>query len=953
MSSPATPLPARRDEVSAALRKTIMAGSEGQALLRIARDLAHELWPGRRALDRASLDSSLDREWGFDSLSRAELLLRVERSFAAHLPERLLGEAETLRDLLDSLGDAKARPLVVPDLTARAPAKEPAQPAPDTTATVTEVLDWHAIYHGSRVHIVLMAGDRSETSITYNQLRERARAVGRGLLARGLEPGQRVALMLPTSETFFVAFFGVLYAGGVPTPIYPPARLSRVEEHLRRQASILRNAHAVILIAAREASAVSQLLSVQLETIRYVTTVDDLAQAGANGPRLPAASRPTETALVQYTSGSTGDPKGVVLTHANLLANIRAMGEAMQAGPSDVFVSWLPLYHDMGLIGAWLGSLYFAAPLVVMSPLLFLVRPESWLWAIHRYKGTLSAAPNFAFELCLRRVDDSTIAGLDLGSLRMVTNGSEAVSPDTIRRFTARFAPCGFRAEAMAPVYGLAENAVGLAFPPLGRLPVIDRIDRRDLAEHGRATPAAPDASDAVELVACGRPLPGHQIRIVDAAGEVGEREEGRLQFRGPSASSGYLDNPDKTKELFDGPWLNSGDLAYMSGGDVFITGRSKDIIIRAGRHIYPEELEATVGDLAGVRKGCVAVFGTVDARAGTEQLIVVAETRVTDPAEKAALRQRIEDSAARLLDAPPDHVVLVPPGSVPKTSSGKLRRTATRDLFLRGHLGKGSRPASRQLASLVASGLLMRMRHAWHALEGLAYAAWWWTALVAVSVVIWPLVLLTPGKARRWAMVHAAARLLLRAMNVPVKVTGSWPAAGEALLAINHSSYFDSLVLASIVPGSPAFVAKRELNSQFVAGPFLRALGTLFVERVGPEEGIADTCAALAEARAGQMLAFFPEGTITRAYGLRPFRLGAFVIACQLKLGVAPITLCGTRSILRDGQWLPRHGKVSVHVGEPVNPDGTDFSAVVRLRNRVRAAMLAHTNEPDLSVDA
>ena len=237
--------------------------------------------------------------------------------------------------------------------------------------------------------------------------------------------------------------------------------------------------------------------------------------------------------------------------------------------------------------------------------------------------------------------------------------------------------------------------------------------------------------------------------------------------------------------------------------------------------------------------------------------------------------------------------------------------------------------------------------------LEGVAYAVWWWTTLITTSAVIWPLVVLIPGKARRWTIVHAAARLLLWAMNVQVKVTGTWPKASQALLAINHSSYFDSLVLAAIVPGSPAFVAKRELDAQFVSGPFLRALGTLFVERTDPEGGIADTRAALAVAQSGQTLAFFPEGTFTRAYGLRPFRLGAFVIATQLRLGVVPVTLCGTRSILRDGQWLPRQGDVSVHVGEPLTPDGSDFSAIVRLRDHVRAAMLAHTSEPDLGIDA
>ena len=630
--------------------ETTMADPVDQALVRIARDLAHELWPGRRAVDRAGLDSSLDRDWGFDSLSRAELLLRVERAFGTHLPERLLGEAETLRDLVKALAEAKPAWLSRAELGARAPAPEAAEPAPPTARTITEVLDWHARRHSDRVHIVLLEGDGKETPITYRQLRERARAVARGLVARGLEPGQRVAIMLPTSEAFFVAFFGVLYAGGVPTPIYPPARLSRVEEHLRRQANILRNARAVMLIAAPEASAIGRLLGLQLEACSASTRSMTLPWPALKRC-LCRLARATEMALVQYTSGSTGDPKGVVLSHANLLANIRAMGEAMAAGPSDVFVSWLPLYHDMGLIGAWLGSLYFAAPLVVMSPLVFLVRPESWLWAIHRHKGTLSAAPNFAFELCLRRIDEPMIAGLDLGSLRMVTNGSEAVSPATIRRFAERFGPYGFRRSAMAPVYGLAENAVGLAFPPLDRMPIIDRVDRRALTEHGKAAPATPEAMDALEFVACGRPLPGHQIRIVDATGEVGERQEGRLQFRGPSATSGYLDNPARTSELFDGPWLNSGDLAYVAGGDVFITGRSKDIIIRAGRHIYPEELEAAIGDLGGVRKGCVAVFGTADPRTGTERLVVVAETRLTEAGRThrpATSRRRDRDATAR-----------------------------------------------------------------------------------------------------------------------------------------------------------------------------------------------------------------------------------------------------------------------------------------------------------------
>ena len=918
------------------------------AVVKIARDLTNEIHPHRRAAKQAGLDSSLERDWGFDSLSRAELLLRIERAFSGRIPERLLGEAETLRDLVSALADAKATPREAADIRPHTPAP-PATPAPDTTTTLTDVLDWHVRHHADRTHVVLLDGEGGESTITYRQLLTEASAVAHGLAARRLEPGARVAIMLPTSRAFFAAFFGILYAGGVPVPVYPPARWSQIEEHLRRQAGILRNARASILVTAPEASNVARLLRLHVGSLRSIETVDELAAVGSRGP-LPEAPRGASMALLQYTSGSTGDPKGVVLTHTNLLANIRAMGQAMDASPADVFASWLPLYHDMGLIGAWLGCLYFAAPLVVMSPLAFIVRPEEWLWAIHRHRATLSAAPNFAFELCLRKVEDAAIAGLDLGSLRMVANGAEAVRPETIGRFVERFAPYGFRREAMVPVYGLAECAVGVAFPPPGRSPVIDRIAGTALARHGRATRAEAESTDALEFVGCGHPLPGHQVRIVDAAGEVPERREGRLQFRGPSATSGYFENPGKTRELFDGDWLDSGDLAYAADGELFITGRSKDIVIRAGRNIYPEEIETAIGNIQGIRKGCVAVFGAPDPQSGTERLVVVAETRETGAGQQAELRQEIRRTAARLLESPPEEIRLMPPGSVPKTSSGKLRRAAARDLFRQGRLGARPQPAFRQLARLLLAGLGNRLRGKARTVGGFAYAAWWWFALLVASSIMWPLVLLLPGRRQRWAVVRTTARRLLRLMRIDVEVTGIWPAAGIGIIAVNHGSYIDGLVLASVLPDEPAFVAKKELAAQVVAGPFLRALGTLFVERTDPEGGVEDARKVLEAAGKGRALVFFPEGTLTRVVGLRPFRLGAFTIAAQHQVAVLPVTLRGTRSVLRGEQWLPRRGDVSIHIGEPIASSGSDFVAAVQLRDRVRAAILARCGEPDLS---
>ncbi len=919
-----------------------------ERLLAIVRDLALELHPRRRL--RVGLDSDLERDLGLDSLGRAELLLRLERAFRVRLPERLLGEADTPQDLLAAVLAARAAGAeeVLPE--ARPPRLAAVEDLPAEARTLTEVLEWHVERHPERSHILLCERGAAAHPVTYRALAEAAGAVACGLRAQGLEDGDRVAIMLPTGAEFFYAFFGTLYAGGVPVPIYPPFRLSHLEEHLRRQAGILRNSQAAVLIAMPEARAPAALLRSQAESLRAVAAVADLRKA--EPAELPRISRPEAPALLQYTSGSTGDPKGVVLSHTNLLSNIRAMGQTMEASSADVFVSWLPLYHDLGLIGAWLGTLYYAAPVVIMPPLDFLVRPERWLWAIHRYRATLSAAPNFAFELCLSKVDDAALQGLDLSSLRMVANGAEAVSPSTVRRFTQRFARYGFRPEAMAPVYGLAESAVGLAFPPAGRLPIIDRIQRDALAHRGEAVPARPDEPSALEFVACGRPLPGHEIRLVDATGhEVGERRQGRLQFRGPSATSGYFRNEAKTRELFDGAWLDSGDLAYMAGGDVFITGRVKDIIIRAGRNIYPHELEEAVGDIEGIRKGCVAVFASADPRTRTERIVVLAETRESEDAVLARLQREVGEAATDLLGAPADEVILAPPHSVPKTSSGKLRRAAARERYEAGQIGVRPRALWVQVARLALAGLQPQVRRLLRTLGDLLYAGYWWAVLAVLAGLAWPLVMVLPKRAWRWALIRAITRLGLRLMGIPLTVAGRehLPAAGGVLVA-NHSSYFDVFVLSAALGGEPVFAAKAEFAPQLFAGRFLRRTGALFVERRAPERGVEDTREAVARAGRGARLVFFPEGTLTRVPGLRPFHLGAFMTAAEAGAPVVPVTIRGTRSILRGGQWFPRRGRVSVEISVPLVPEGRGFDAAIKVRDAVRAAILANCGEPDLA---
>lgn len=598
-------------------------------------------------------------------------------------------------------------------------------------ADLVGTLDWHVLAHPDRTHLHVMDESGAEEILSYADLQRGADAVAAGLSACDLQPGGTVAVMLPTCPEYFFSFFGILRAGGIPVPIYPPVRAAQVGEHLRRHARILANARATILITVPEARAVAQLLRLHVESLHRVVTVAELREAGA-GARA-AVLPPQEIAFLQYTSGSTGNPKGVMLTHANLLANIRAMGEAIQADSTDIFVSWMPLYHDMGLIGAWLGSLYHAIPLVVMSPLAFLRRPERWLWAIHRHRGTLSGAPNFGYELCLRHIRDSDIEGLDLGSWRLAFNGAEPVSPDTITRFAERFAPCGFRPEGMAPVYGLAESSVGLAFPPPGRVPVIDRLRRETLVREGRAVPAAGDDPHALRFVACGYPLAGHEIRIIDETGhEAGEREQGRLEFRGPSCTPGYYCNPEETRRLFHDGWLDSGDLAYVAGGEIFITGREKDMIIHAGRNVHPHELEEAIGNLSGIRKGCVAVFGCIDRANATERLVVMAETRETDAARRAAIITSINALAMELIGMPPDDVVLAPPHTVLKTSSGKVRHAASRAIYERGEVGMPTRALWRQITSLLLGGTRPLLRRALRIAGSVIHAGYVWLVFSA-----------------------------------------------------------------------------------------------------------------------------------------------------------------------------------------------------------------------------
>ncbi|MEN8198621.1 MAG: AMP-binding protein [Thermodesulfobacteriota bacterium] len=926
----------------------------GETLLTLIRQLMEELHPEQQLSRAITLDSSLDRDLGLDSLARVELLSRLEQKFDISLSEHVLATTESPRDLLRHIGTSEriSSGSPVMETVSFAEDEDESDSPPHGAETLLAVLDHHLRSHPDRTHIILDHHREKGEEISYRGLYEGARRLAAGLQRHGLEAGDTVAIMLPTGSDYFFSFFATLLGGGIPVPLYPPARPTQIEEHLRRHRGILRNAGTKILITMEEVKPIGRLMKAQVESLEHVDTVETFLGQGEEF--VPTPVQAEDIAFIQYTSGSTGDPKGVILTHNNLLANIRAMGMATEVTAADIFVSWLPLYHDMGLIGAWLGSLYFGCRLVIMQPLSFLARPERWLWAIHNYRGTMSASPNFGYEFCCRRLSEELLEGLDLSSWRLAFNGAEPVSPETIANFEARFVPYGFRAEAASPVYGLAESSVGLAFPPLGRGPLIDRVKRATLIESGRAIPAAEeDDSRPLEFVSCGGPLAGHQIRIVDESGrELPDRQQGELQFKGPSTTSGYFRNPEKTSSLFRGEWLDSGDLAYIAEGEVFITSRIKDIIIRGGRNVYPHELEEAVGNIDGVRKGCVAVFASQDRKSGTERLIVLAESRKRDEADREKLQQEIMSLGVDLLGMPPDEVFIAPPGTVLKTSSGKIRRAASRELYEKGEIGKGKRPLWLQLLRLSLAGILPLWRRTLRRVGEFLYASYCWTLFGLIGVPLWLLVALLPGSGLRWKLVRWGLKLLALLSGTPIRVSGlEHIKAGEPMILVsNHASYLDGLILAAALPVQCNFVAKAELAGKFFARVMLSRLDVFFIERFDAKKGVEEARKIGQLAHSDKRPLFFAEGTLQRMPGLLPFQMGAFVTAAQAGVPVIPLTLRGTRNKLRGGSWFPRRGRVSLDISRPLQPEGSDWQAAIQLRDQVRAEILHLCGEPDLA---
>ncbi len=523
---------------------------------------------------------------------------------------------------------------------------------------------------------------QDETRLSWQEVEERARRCAGGLLQAGIAPGERVALILPTDPDFPVAFFGSLLAGAVPVPLYPPVRLGRLEEYHDATAAMLAAAGARMILTNRR---VRSLLGETVVRARPELGCRVLSDLDLSSPAPHPQCHPEDLALVQFSSGTTRSPRPVALTHAALMAQCEAMRPLLR-GHDDAGqrgVSWLPLYHDMGLIGALLGAVTYPGPLTLIPPEQFLAQPALWLQTISRQKATISPAPPFAFALCTRRIRDEEMEGCDLSSWRLAICGAEPIQPSVLERFSARFARWGFRTRALAPAYGLAEASLAVTCTPPDQDPSFESVDPGHLAVGEKIRPGPRP------VTAVGTTLFGTELEIRDGSNRLLTAGHcGHIWVRGPTVMREYLDQPEATAEVLCDGWLDTGDLGFVLADRLHVIGRTKDIVVVRGANHRTEEFEACLQDLPGVRPGRVVAGCFMPADADGEELLLLVERSphardVTDADLVTAVNRRIRARTG----IQPGKVVILKPGTLLRTSSGKLRRSASVQQYLAGTL--------------------------------------------------------------------------------------------------------------------------------------------------------------------------------------------------------------------------------------------------------------------------
>lgn len=583
---------------------------------------------------------------------------------------------------------------------------------PGMFSSLVELLRWRAARQPERrAYTYLIDGEIEGPHLTYAALDRQARAIA-AALQRSAPRGERVLLLYPTGLEFVTAFFGCLYAGMIAVPL-PPPNPAQPQRALPRLQTVTNDARPLVALTTATILAKVERLFAQapeLQRLRWQAS-DNIPDSLAEDWQAPAVTSHT-LALLQYTSGSTVEPKGVMVSYGNILHNVLCTQHAGALTADDAFVSWLPVFHDMGLISGIIQPLYTGMPCVLMLPQSFLQRPLRWLQAISRYRATHSGGPNAAYDLCVRRISAEQRAALDLSSWKAAFTGAEPVRADTLKRFAETFAPCGFRPYALSPCYGLAEATLMVTGGPQQDEPVLYSVQAAPLEQHRVVASTDPSQPTRI-VVGCGKPMRDTHIVIAHPELQTTCRpdEVGEIWLSSPSVAQGYWNRPEGTERTFRayladtgaGPFLRTGDLGFMKDGQLFVTGRIKDLIIIEGRNHYPQDIELTVEQShPSIRPGGSAAL-SVEIADG-ERLVIVAEVeslsrpatlqrngepglRRREPLDVEAITRAIRRAVAEEHDVRAHAVVLIQPGSIPKTSSGKLQRHACRAAFLNGSL--------------------------------------------------------------------------------------------------------------------------------------------------------------------------------------------------------------------------------------------------------------------------
>jgi acyl-CoA synthetase (AMP-forming)/AMP-acid ligase II len=574
------------------------------------------------------------------------------------------------------------------------------------------------------VDLLQLASDAPETGIrlldrrgaatwlSWSVVVERAFAVARALQQYGIRPRDRVALVFPTGEGFLEVFFGAVLAGAVPVPLYPPTHLGRMREYAERTSAMVAAASVAVLVTDGRIEAM--LREVRQRTGVRVVTPAQLPRAEVGGGLQGAAVGPHDLALIQFSSGTTAAPKPVALSHQAVVAQATLLNGHWPDSPGEhqSGVSWLPLYHDMGLVGTLFTALERRATLTLIPPEAFVLRPILWLRAISEYRATISPAPTFGYAHCLQRLKDEDLRGIDLSSWRVALCGGETVMPEVLRQFSQRFAPFGLRPEAVTPVYGLAEATLAVTFSPLSS-PFVSRRFQRESLERG--CQVRPD-SGGLELVSLGRPVPGFEVRVCGSAGAtLPEGAVGEIECRGPSVMEGYFGMPAETAAAIRDGWLRTGDLGFCFEGALYLTGREKEILIVRGRNHAPDEVERAACAVEGVRAGRAVAASWMPQGGDQEQLVLIVEARRgVVPARFGEIADACRREVIAATGLVPAQVEVVPAGTLPRTSSGKLRRSDALKQYLSGTLRAPDHVGVVDAARYVVHSWLTALKESW-----------------------------------------------------------------------------------------------------------------------------------------------------------------------------------------------------------------------------------------------